>query len=245
MRYPIPLNSSRRQFFKRSAAVSALAVTGIVGLTAPAVSLAAAMTKAQRDAMTPAEIVEGLRQGNLRFRNGAMLHHDYLDQQRTSTAGQYPSTVVLSCIDSRVPAEIVLDTGIGEIFNARVAGNGQNDDILGSLEYACTVSGAKVVLVMGHTSCGAIKGAIDGVKLGHLTALVQAIRPAVENTRWEGERRADNPGFVNAVARTHVALTIEQIRHRSSVLSEMENKGDIVILGAMYSLEGGGVDFFS
>jgi carbonic anhydrase len=245
MRYPIPLNPSRRQFFKHSAAVSALAVTGITGLSAPQVSFAAAMTKTERDAMTPAEIVEGLKQGNLRFRQGKMLQHDYLDEQRTSKAGQFPSTVILSCIDSRVPAEIVLDTGIGEIFNTRVAGNGQNDDILGSLEYACTVSGAKVVLVMGHTSCGAIKGAISGVQLGHLTALVQAIRPAVENTPWEGERSIASPGFVDAVARTHVMMTMEQIRRRSPVLSEMENKGDIVIIGAMYSLEGGQVDFFS
>ena len=138
-----------------------------------------------------------------------------------------------------------MDLGIGDIFNARVAGNIANEDILGSMEFACKLAGAKVVLVMGHTACGAIKGAIDRVELGNLTGLLAKIRPAVEATAYQGERSAKNYGFVNAVARKNVELTMAEIRKRSAVLADLESRGVIEIAGAMYSLESGAMDFFA
>ena len=154
------------------------------------VAYAAALTKAQRDKLTPDEIIALMKKGNERFRLGQESPHDYLAQQKASAKGQYPAAVILSCIDSRAPAETIMDLGIGDCFNARVAGNIANDDILGSMEFACKVAGAKVVLVMGHTACGAIKGAIDNVQLGNLTGLLAKIRPAVDATQYQGERSA-------------------------------------------------------
>jgi carbonic anhydrase len=151
--------------------------------------------------------------------------------------------VILSCIDSRAPVEAILDLGIGDVFNARVAGNVANDDILGSMEFACQAAGAKVVLVMGHTACGAVAGAISGVELGKLTGLLAKIRPAVSATVYQGERSGSNYAFVDAVARTNVELTMKSIREGSSVLASLEAKGAITIVGAMYDLETARVDF--
>lgn len=236
---------SRRMLLKRGAALSALAITGVAGLTAPSVSFAAALSKEVRDAMTPDEVIESLKSGNLRFREGKMKQHDYLAQKRASQKGQYPSAVILSCIDSRAPAEILLDAGIGETFNSRVAGNVQNEDILGSMEFACAVAGAKVVVVMGHTSCGAVKGAIANAELGNLTGLLNKIKPAIAETVYEGERTADNYDFVDAVARTNIKMTLTGIRQQSPVLNKLEQDGKIKIIGAIYKLDGGEVEFFS
>ncbi len=153
------------------------------------------------------------------------------------------AALILSCIDSRAPAETIMDLGIGDCFNARVAGNIANDDILGSMEFACKLAGAKVVLVMGHTSCGAIKGAIDNAQLGNLTGLLAKIRPAVQATQYEGERSAKNYGFVDAVARKNVELTITDIHRRSTVLADLESSGAIRIVGAMYNIETGLLEF--
>jgi len=169
--------------------------------------------------------------------------HDYLAQQKASAKGQYPVAVILSCIDSRAPAETIMDLGIGDVFNARVAGNIENEDILGSMEFACKVAGAKVVLVMGHTACGAIKGAIDHVELGNLTGLLAKIQPAVEATAYDGERSATNYGFVDAVARKNVELTMANIHSHSEVLAELESQGTIKIAGAMYNIGTGAVEF--
>jgi carbonic anhydrase len=203
------------------------------------------MTQEDRDKLTPEQVIDLMKQGNERFRTGKMLQHDYLAQKRASAAGQYPAAVILSCIDSRAPAEIILDMGIGDTFNARVAGNIANDDLLGSLEFACAVAGAMVVLVMGHTACGAIKGAIDGAKLGNLTQLLDKIKPAVAATKYAGERTAKNYAFVDAVATTNVGLTIAEIRRRSEVLAGLEKEGKIKIAGSMYHLSGGRVEFLS
>jgi len=151
--------------------------------------------------------------------------------------------VLLSCIDSRAPAEVIMDLGIGDIFNCRVAGNIENADILGSMEFACKVAGAKVVLVMGHTACGAIKGAIANAELGNLTGLLGKIKPAVDATAYSGERTATNYGFVDAVAHTNVQMTVSNIRKHSAVLAEMETQGAITISGAIYNLETGGIEF--
>ncbi len=194
--------------------------------------------------MTPDAVIEQFKQGNLRFRENRLIKHDFTAQKRSSAAGQFPAAVILSCIDSRAPAEILFNAGIGETFNARVAGNISNDDILGSLEFACEVAGAKLVLVMGHTGCGAIRGAIDNAELGHLTGLLDKIKPAIASTEYAGERKGSNYGFVDAVARRNVELTVQSIRKNSSVLKNLEDKKQIKIVGAMYHLNGGKVDFW-
>jgi len=201
------------------------------------------LTKDQRDRMTPPQIIDELKKGNERFRAGKMTSRDYLTEQRASASGQYPAAVILGCIDSRVPAEIIFDVGIGEIFNARVAGNVPNDDLLGSMEFACAVAGAKVVLVLGHTACGAVKGAIDNVELGNLTGLLDHIKPAIPATKFDGEKSSKNASYVDAVARTNVELAIQDIRRRSSVLAELEKKGSIQMAGAMYDLGSGVAKF--
>lgn len=206
--------------------------------------LSASLTKEQRDSLTPAEVLEALKRGNERFRSGKMIPRDYLAQKRASAGGQYPAVVVLGCIDSRVPAEIIFDAGIGDGFNARIAGNVVNDDILGSMEFACAVSGAKLVFVLGHTACGAIKGAIDDVEMGNLTGLLARIKPAVKETerKFEGEKSSKNAAYVDAVARTNVSVALAQIRRRSPILEDLEKKGSIQIAGGMYDLATGKVE---
>ena len=194
--------------------------------------------------MTPDAVIEQFKQGNLRFRENRPIKHDFIAQKRSSAAAQFPAAVILGCIDSRAPAEILFDAGIGETFNARVAGNVENDDILGSLEFACAVAGAKLVLVMGHTRCGAVRGAIEHAELGHLTGLLDKIKPAIESTEYAGERKGSNYDFVDAVARRNIVLTVQSIRKRSQVLKDLEDREQIKIVGGMYHLKGGRVDFF-
>src|SRR5262245_42807033 len=234
---------SRRQFLRITGLATAAALVG----AGPARRLveAAALTREQRDKLTPDDIIALMKKGNERFRLGQESPHDYLAQQKASAKGQYPAAVILSCIDSRAPAETILDLGIGDCFNARVAGNIANDDIIGSIEFGCKVAGAKVVLVMGHTSCGAIKGAIDRVQLGKLTGLLAKIRPAVDATRYPGERSGKNYDFVDTVARTNVELTMADIRRRSAILADLETSGAVKTVGAMYNLETGLVEFVS
>jgi carbonic anhydrase len=208
-------------------------------------SLSESLTKEQRDSMTPAQVIDELKKGNERFRSGKMATRDYLAEKRSSAAGQYPAAVILGCLDSRVPAEIIFDAGIGDTFIGRVAGNVVNDDMLGSMEFACGVSGAKVVLVVGHTACGAVKGAIDDVVLGNLTGLLARIKPAIPATKFEGEKSSKNAAYVDAVARTNVTMSLAEIRRRSSILEDMEKKGKILITGAMYDLTTGVVQFVS
>jgi len=204
---------------------------------------AAALTRDERDRLTPDQVIEMLKRGNARFRTGKMQAHDYLAQKRATAGGQYPAAAILSCIDSRAPAEIILDAGIGDTFNARVAGNIANDDLIGSLEFACAVAGARVVLVMGHTACGAVKGAIDNAQLGHLTALLDKIKPAIPATTLAGDRTSRNAAFVDAVASTNARRTADEIRARSTVLSGLEKQGRIKIVASMYHLVGGRVEF--
>ena len=232
--------ANRRRFITIAAAAPALVGLG----TASQLSYAAALSKAQRDKLTPDDVIALMKKGNERFRLGKESPHDYLAQQKKTAKGQYPAAVILSCIDSRAPAETIMDLGIGDIFNARVAGNIANDDILGSMEFACKVAGAKVAVVMGHTSCGAIKGAIDRAQLGNLTGLLGKIRPAVDATDYKGDRSSKNDAFVDAVARRNVEITIADIRRMSPVLAEMETARTLKIVGAMYDLASGRVAFF-
>jgi carbonic anhydrase len=241
-----PVDRSRRAFLRPVLGAAGLAaISGLGSFGSPQVAHAAALTKEQRDRLTPDQVIELMQRGNERFRTGRMQQHDYLAQKQATAAGQYPAAAVLSCIDSRAPAEILLDARIGDTFNARVAGNIANDDVLGSLEFACAAAGAKVILVMGHTACGAIKGAIDGVELGHLTGLLNKIKPAVAATAYTGERSAKNAAFVDAVAATNVLRTVAAIREQSSVLSGLEKDGRIRIAGSMYHLVGGRVEFLA
>ena len=204
-----------------------------------------ALTKEARDRMTPDQVIAELKKGNERFRAGKMLPHDYLAQQRTSAAGQYPAAVVLGCVDSRAPAEVLFDVGIGETFNARIAGNVVNDDLLGSMEFACAVAGAKAVVVFGHTACGAVKGAIDDVEMGNLTGLLARIKPAITATKYDGEKSSKNAAYVDAVARTNVTLTLDNIRRRSPILGDLEKGGSIRVAGAMYDIATGNVEFLA
>ena len=233
----------RRRFLGTCCATAAMTFVA----TAPLVGTAhaAALNKAQREKLTPDQILELMKKGNKRFYTGQREDYNFLAQQRATAAGQYPAAVLLSCIDSRAPAETIMDLRIGDIFNCRVAGNVENPDILGSMEFACKIAGAKVVLVMGHTACGAIKGAIDNAQLGNLTGLLAKIRPAVDATTYAGERTATNYAFVDAVARKNVELTIADIRKDSPVLAELESQKAIKIAGAMYNLKTGVVDFFA
>ncbi len=239
-----PLNLDRRGWLKAGVAAGTAAVMAGVAV-APDDAQAASLSQAQRDAMTPDQVIDMMKRGNARFRAGKPQKHDYLAQKRSSALGQYPAAVILSCIDSRAPAEIILDTGIGETFNGRIAGNISNNDLLGSMEFACAAAGAKVILVMGHTACGAVAGAIDNVQLGHLTGLLDVIKPAVEATKYTGDRSGKNAQFVDAVARTNVQLTVEAIRKNSPILAGLEKEGKIKIVGSMYDLTNGMLTFMA
>lgn len=201
------------------------------------------LTQEAQQALTPEEILQGFREGNERYVNNNLTPRDFSAQVSKTADGQYPEAVVISCIDSRVPVEHVFDKGVGDIFVARVAGNFVNEDILGSTEFATAVAGSKVVIVMGHEHCGAVKSAIDDVQMGNITAMLSKIKPAVERTAegYEGETTAANDSFVTDVVNNNVRYTIEQMRERSPIIAELERNGDIVIAGAFYDLDTGRV----
>ena len=195
--------------------------------------------------MTPAQALAELKAGNARFVAGKPLHRDFPAQVKATASGQYPFAVVLSCLDSRQPIEIVLDQGVGDIFSARVAGNVLNDDILGSMEFGCKVSGAKLIAVIGHSNCGAIKGAIDDVDLGNLTGLLTKIKPAIDAVPADVQpRTSKNYSFVDQVSEANVRLVMKEIPERSPILREMLDKGQIELVGGMYDLSTGKVQFF-
>lgn len=202
-----------------------------------------AITKAIQDTLTPVSVLEDLMAGNERFTNNKNQQVDNAALVQQTTKGQFPKAVILSCIDSRVPVETIFDQAIGDVFVARVAGNFENVDILGSMEYSCKVAGSKLVLVLGHEACGAVKAACDGVELGNITAMLENIMPAVQksSTEVEGETNSSNAAFVAATVANNVQLTIERIREKSPILKEMEDNGEIKIVGGVYSLQDGKV----
>ncbi len=203
-------------------------------------------TAESQSKLTPDDALAMLKEGNQRFLNGTQRKRE-LNQQVIQTAqGQYPFASIVGCIDSRVPLSLIFDQGIGSLFSAKVAGNIINDDILGSLEFACKLAGSKVVVVLGHTSCGAVKGACDQAELGNLTALLSKINPAVLNIKEPQNpelRNSKNSEFVDAVALENVKLTVQNIRTYSNVLRSMEEQGAIKIVGAMYDVKTGSVSF--
>ena len=197
--------------------------------------------------LTPQGALELLKEGNARFRENVKAQRDLMQQVSETSDGQWPLAVVLSCIDSRTSAELIFDQGIGDIFSARVAGNFINDDILGSMEFACKVAGAKLVVVLGHSHCGAVKGACDNVELGLLTGMLEKIQPAVDEVTSPADaadRTSANPDFVADVARTNVLRNVAGVTSRSEVLREMAESGSIQIVGGMHDLASGAVEFY-
>jgi len=201
------------------------------------------LTADEQAALTPDGVITGLKAGNQRFVEGDLTARDHTVQIRKTVGGQFPKAVILSCVDSRVPVEDVFDKGIGDIFVARVAGNFVNEDILGSMEFGCKVSGSKVILVLGHEHCGAVKAAVDDVKLGNITAMLSKIRPAVESVVYDGDRTSKNEEFVHLACESNIRKTIQDIRTNSPILKEMEDKGEIKIIGGVYDMDTGEVDF--
>lgn len=200
------------------------------------------LTQELQENLTPTEAHRILVEGNKRFVQNVKAQRNLKSQVLETSTGQYPFAVILSCIDSRVPAELVFDQGIGDVFSARVAGNIINEDILGSMEYACKVAGSKIIVVMGHSKCGAVTAACQGVELGNVTTLLSKIRVAVNEVKSEGIE-LDESG-VETVAERNVLNSIERIRNESKILAEMESNGEIEIVGAMYSLTTGEVTFY-
>ncbi|MCB0752166.1 MAG: carbonic anhydrase [Ignavibacteriae bacterium] len=194
----------------------------------------------ERAKLTPSQILQEFIDGNERFRTNNLTKRDHSQQIRLSAFGQYPKAVVISCLDSRVPVEDVFDQGIGDIFVGRVAGNFVNDDLLGSLEFACKVAGAKLIIIMGHQHCGAIIGAIAEVKLGNLTKTLSNINPAVKMSQaYNGVKTSKNEEYVKLVSENNVKHAISTIRKKSPILKEMEEKGEIKIVGLFYTLTKG------
>jgi carbonic anhydrase len=204
-----------------------------------------AHTKETQASMTSEKALEFLKEGNQRFVNSLKKNRDLLQQVNETAQGQFPFATILSCIDSRTSAELIFDQGLGDVFSIRIAGNIINEDILGSMEFACKVAGSKLILVLGHTNCGAIKGACDAVEMGNLTALLSKIKPAVkQETQTLDDRNSKNVNFVENVAEINVRSTVKAIPERSSILKEMLDGGDIKIVGGMYNVQTGTVDFY-
>ncbi len=196
-------------------------------------------TKKSQSKITPQKALDMLMEGNIRYIENRGGIRDLQDQVKKTSKGQYPFAVILSCIDSRVPVELVFDQGVGDVFSTRLAGNVVNEDVLGSLEYACKVAGSKIVLVLGHSSCGAVTSACKDVKLGNITPLLSKIRPAVKKVMKKGDSLT--AGKIQEVSITNVALGISRIKKESKILAEMEKKGEISIVGAMYDVKDGRV----
>ena len=201
--------------------------------------------KETQSSITPQIALDILKEGNQRFVSNLKYNRNLLQQVNETRDGQWPFAVILSCIDSRTSAELIFDQGLGDIFSVRIAGNIANEDILGSMEFACKVAGSKLIVVLGHTKCGAVKGACDHVEMGNLTALLSKLRPAVDNeTITKTERNSKNSEFVENVASINVRRTVDAVMERSHILHEMIEKGEVGICGAMYNVETGVVEFY-
>lgn len=201
------------------------------------------LTRQQQEALTPDDVLRELMQGNQRFVSETLTTRDHSAMVRDAVNGQFPMAAILSCVDSRIPVEDVFDRGIGDVFVARVAGNFENTDILGSMEFATKISGAKLVLVLGHENCGAVRSAIDGADLGNITAMLENIKLAVDAlSGYQGDKTSANPKFVHLVVEKNVTLTIDRIRERSPILKGMEEQGKLRIVGALYDMKSGKIE---
>jgi len=202
-------------------------------------------TKESQQKITPYQSLQYLKEGNQRFVSNLKVNRNLLKQVNQTSDGQFPVATILSCIDSRTSAELIFDQGLGDIFSIRVAGNILNEDILGSMEYACGVAGSKIIVVLGHTKCGAVISACDNFELGHLTGLLQKLKPAITGEKvTKTNRNGSNIPFVNQVSSINVHLTLNEIRQRSSILSDLEKEGKILLVGGLYDVETGEVIFY-
>ena len=204
-----------------------------------------AHTAESQSTVTPERALQFLKEGNKRFTNNIKTQRDLLQQVNETREGQWPFAIILSCIDSRTSTELIFDQGLGDIFSTRIAGNILNDDILGGMEFATKLVGSKVIVVLGHTKCGAIKGACDSLQMGNLTTLLNKIQPAVYEEKTTGENRTGkNAEFVENVATLNVRLTMQRIRRESVIIRELEEAGEIKIVGGKYDVDTGAVEFF-
>jgi carbonic anhydrase len=203
------------------------------------------LTKEMQASITPSVALDLLKEGNKRFINNLKINRNLLQQANETSDGQHPFAVILSCIDSRTSAELIFDQGLGDIFSVRIAGNIVNEDILGSMEFGCKVAGAKIIVVLGHTKCGAVKGACDDVSLGNLTGLISKIKPAVDQEKETiSDRNSTNANFVENVAALNVKASVKNILGRSPIISDMVQKGEIAIVGGIHDITTGEVSFF-
>lgn len=201
-------------------------------------------SKETQNSLTPQTALQILKEGNERFVNNLKANRNLLQQVNETSTGQFPFATILSCIDSRTSSELIFDQGLGDIFSIRIAGNILNEDILGSMEFATKIVGTKVIVVLGHTKCGAIVGACNHVEMGNLTTLLNKIQPAIFNEKETAENRTGtNAEFVNNVTKINVQLTIDRIRRESPIIAELEQQGHIKIVGGLYDVETGGVTF--
>jgi carbonic anhydrase len=238
---PIMRHPTRRTFFALAAA-ACVAATGCHATDKATQPKAAAVTTADiQKSLTPEQAIDRLMTGNERFVAGSSIRTNRPDEVRATAAAQYPYAVVLGCIDSRCPPEVVFDTALGDIFTPRIAGNFANQQIIGSMEFATKVAGAKAIVVVGHESCGAVKGAVDQVKLGNLTSVLEAIEPAAAAVKGTGERSSKNEAFVQQTAEENVRQTVAKIRSESEILRDLEKSGKLKIVGAMQDLDTGRV----
>ncbi|PIP88980.1 MAG: carbonic anhydrase [Bdellovibrionales bacterium CG12_big_fil_rev_8_21_14_0_65_38_15] len=203
------------------------------------------LTKEMQQAISPKMALDLLEQGNQRFINNLKVNRNLLQQANETSDGQHPFAVVLSCIDSRTSVEIIFDQGLGDVFSVRIAGNIVNEDILGSMEFGCKVAGSKIIVVLGHSKCGAVKGACDHVEMGHLTTLLKKIEPAVNDEKTETLRNSSNDSFVAKVTEINVKRAVQEVLDRSPILNEMVKKGEIGIIGANHNIETGEVTFLN
>jgi len=203
------------------------------------------MTASTQQALTPADVLADLKEGNRRFVEGRLTHRDYLAQAGATSKGQYPKAVVVGCLDSRVPPEIVFDQGIGDLFVGRIAGNFENTDLLGSLEFATKAAGSKLIVVLGHTSCGAVKGALDGVEMGNLTEMLDNLDEVVAEvrSRLSGPPDSSNAKLVQAAVERNVYQTVDDILARSPIIAEMVDSGELAVVGGVYDLATGRVEW--
>ncbi len=202
-------------------------------------------TKEKQELLTPEHALNILKEGNERFVNNIKAHRNLLQQVNETSAGQFPFAAILSCIDSRTSAELIFDQGLGDILSIRIAGNILNDDILGSMELACKIAGSKLIVVLGHTKCGAIEGACNNIVLGNLTALLNKIKPAIEQeTETKTDRNSNNEKFLRNITINNVFITVKKVREQSEILREMENISQIKIIGGLYDVDTGHVTFF-
>jgi len=242
------LEQNRRDFIKQTGNVllstAVVLVIALYPLQTLADGSAVTQTKTTQAAITPQKALQMLKEGNTRFVQGNMLERDLMQQVKTTGSGQFPFATIVGCMDSRASNELIFDQGIGDIFSARIAGNFVNDDIIGSLEFASRVAGSKLIVVLGHTECGAVKGACDDVVMGNLTQTLANIKPAVAAvTGHDSDRSSKNMAFVKAVTGKNVELTVQRILERSPILRDMVNKGELEIVGAMYDVHTGKVNF--